>query len=140
MNALIQNLIKGENNKQVILQLLKALSYAIRLAQKNFENKNERNIIMKAIFHIGSKYSEDDDVIEKIALLFIEMLSISSYYDYIEDYFMQIMKIVSVFTYANSPSFPHSTAEKKGCFIGIPGLPDIINCSRRPRRVAPSVP
>ena len=39
MNALIQNLIKGENNKDVILQLLKALYYAIRLAQKNFEKK-----------------------------------------------------------------------------------------------------
>ena len=92
MNALIQNLIKSENNKEVILQVLKALYYTIRLAQKNFENKNERNIIMQAIFQIGSKYSEDDDVIEKIALLFIEMLSISSYYDYIEDNFLQIMK------------------------------------------------
>ena len=92
MNALIQNLIKSENNKEVILQVLKALYYTIRLAQKNFENKNERNIIMQAIFQIGSKYSEDDDIIEKIALLFIEMLSISSYYDYIEDNFLQIMK------------------------------------------------
>lgn len=87
MNALIQNLIKGENNKQVILQLLKALSYAIRLAQKNFENKNERNIIMNSIFQIGDKYQTDEDVIEKIAMLFIEMLSISSYYDYIEEFF-----------------------------------------------------
>ena len=92
MNALIQNLIKGENNKQVILQLLKALSYAIRLAQKNFENKNERNIIMNSIFQIGDKYQTDEDIIEKIAMLFIEMLSISSYYDYIEEFFMQIMK------------------------------------------------
>ena len=92
MNALIQNLIKGENNKQVILQLLKALSYAIRLAQKNFENKNERNIIMSSIFQIGDKYQTDEDIIEKIAMLFIEMLSISSYYDYIEEFFMQIMK------------------------------------------------
>jgi hypothetical protein len=92
MNALIQNLIKAENNKQVIIQVLKALYYAIRLAQKNFENKNERNIIMNAIFHIGDKYSEDEDIIEKIGLLFIKMLSKSSYYDYIEDFFMQIMK------------------------------------------------
>ena len=92
MNALIQNLIKGENTKQVILQLLKALSYAIRLAQKNFENKNERNIIMNSIFQIGDKYQTDEDIIEKIAMLFIEMLSISSYYDYIEEFFLQIMK------------------------------------------------
>ena len=92
MNALIQNLIKDENTKEVIIQLLKALYYAIRLAQKNFEKKEERNIIMTAIFHIGEKYSEDEDVIEKIAMLFIEMLSISSYYDYIEDSFVNIMK------------------------------------------------
>ena len=92
MNALIQNLIKDENTKEVIIQLLKALYYAIRLAQKNFEKKEERNIIMTAIFHIGDKYSEDEDVIEKIAMLFIEMLSISSYYDYIEDSFVNIMK------------------------------------------------
>ena len=92
MNALIQNLIKAENNKQVIIQVLKALYYAIRLAQKNFENNNERKIIMNAIFQIGDKYSEDEDIIEKIGLLFIKMLSKSSYYDYIEDFFMQIMK------------------------------------------------
>ena len=52
MNALIQNLIKEQNNVQVILQLLKALYYAIRLAQKNFQNNNERRIIMEAIFQI----------------------------------------------------------------------------------------
>ena len=91
LNALIQNLIKTENNKTIILQVLKALYYAIRLAQKNFENKDERKIIMQAIFQIGDKYSDDDDVIEKIAMLFIGMLSISSYYDYIEDFFKQIM-------------------------------------------------
>ena len=92
MNALIQNLIKEQNNVQVILQLLKALYYAIRLAQKNFQNNNERRIIMEAIFQIGDKYSNDENVLEKIAMLFIEMLSISSYYDYIEDIFLNIMK------------------------------------------------
>ena len=92
MNALIQNLMKDGNDKEVILQLLKALYYAIHLAQKNFENKNERKIIMEAIFKIGDKYPKDEDIIEKIALLFIEMFSISSYYDYIEDFFVQIMK------------------------------------------------
>ena len=92
LNALIQNLIKPENDKNIVLQVLKALYYAIRLAQKNFEKKEERNIIMQAIFQIGDKYPEDEEVIEKIAMLFIGMLSISSYYDYIEDFFMQIMK------------------------------------------------
>ena len=112
MNALIQNLIKGENNKDVILQLLKALYYAIRLAQKNFEKKNERSIIMNAIFQIGGKYQEDEDVIEKIAMLFIEMLSNSSYYDYIEDFFLQIMKFsFTIFEkYCSSPQFGHTHA------------------------------
>ena len=92
MDALIKNLIQVENGKEVVLQILKALYFSIHLAQKNFQNKTERQIIMNAIFQIGDKYSEDEDVIEKIAMLFIEMLSISSYYDYIEDFFPQIMK------------------------------------------------
>ena len=92
MNALIQNLIKEQDNEQVIIQLLKALYYAIRLAQKNFQNSNERRIIMEAIFQIGEKYNNNENVLEKIAMLFIEMLSISSYYDYIEDFFVNIMK------------------------------------------------
>ena len=44
------------------------------------------------IIQIGDKYSNDENVLEKIAMLFIEMLSISSYYDYIEDIFLNIMK------------------------------------------------
>ena len=92
MNALIQNLINEKNPVEVILQVLKALYFSIKIAEKNFSNKNERNIIMNAIFQIGGKYQTNDDVLEKIAMLFIEMLSISSYYDYIEDNFNQIIK------------------------------------------------
>ena len=92
MNALIQNLNDANNSVEVVLQVLKALYYAIRLAEKNFSNKNERNIIMNAIFQIGGKYETNENVLEKIAMLFIEMLSISSYYDYIEDNFTQIIK------------------------------------------------
>jgi hypothetical protein len=47
---------------------------------------------MNAIFQIGGKYETNVMVLEKIAMLFIEMLSISSYYDYIEDSFSQIIK------------------------------------------------
>ena len=90
MNALIQNLNEKQENVQVIIQILKALYYAIRLAQKNLENTNERRIIMESIFQIGNKYANDENVLEKIAMLFIEMLSNSSYYDYIEDFFMNI--------------------------------------------------
>ena len=92
MNALIQNLTNDKNPVEVILQVLKALYYSIKIAEKNFSNKNERNIIMNAIFQIGAKYETNRDVLEKIAMLFIEMLSISSYYDYIEDNFNQIIK------------------------------------------------
>ena len=92
MNALIQNLINEKNPVEVILQVLKALYFSIKIAEKNFSNKNERNIIMNAIFQIGGKYQTNEDVLEKIAMLFIEMLSISSYYDYIEDNFNQIIK------------------------------------------------
>ena len=55
--------------------------------KKNFNNKNERAIIFNSIFEIGTKYETNEDVLDKIAMLFIEMLSISSYYDYIEDFF-----------------------------------------------------
>ena len=92
MNALIQNLVNEKNPVEVILQVLKALYFSIKIAEKNFSNKNERNIIMNAIFQIGGKYQTNEDVLEKIAMLFIEMLSISSYYDYIEDNFNQIIK------------------------------------------------
>ena len=92
MNALIQNLTNANNSVEVVIQVLKALYYTIRLAEKNFSNKNERDIIMNAIFQIGGKYETNEIVIEKIAMLFIEMLSISPYYDYIEDNFSQIIK------------------------------------------------
>lgn len=92
MNALIQNLTNDSNDVVVILQLLKALYYSIKLAEKNFNNPQERSIIMNAIFHIGTKYETNEDVLEKIAMLFIEMLSTSNYYDYLEDFFMQIVR------------------------------------------------
>ena len=92
LNALIQNLNNPQNSVEVVLQVLKALYYVIRLAQKNFSNKKERAIIFNSIFEIGTKYEADENVLDKIAMLFIEMLSISSYYDYIEDFFTQIIK------------------------------------------------
>ena len=92
MNALIQNLKNEQNSVEVVIQVLKALYYSIRLAEKNFSNKNERAIIMDSIFQIGTKYETNENVLDKIAMLFIEMLSISSYYDYIEDFFEKIIK------------------------------------------------
>ena len=92
MNALIQNLINDKNPPEVIIQLLKALYHSIRLAEKNFSNKNERAIIMNAIFQIGQKYEKNEDILDKIAELFIEMFSVSNYYDYIEDFFKNIIQ------------------------------------------------
>ena len=92
MNALIQNLKNEQNSVDAVIQVLKALYYSIRLAKKNFRNKNERTIIMDSIFQIGTKYETNENVLDKIAMLFIEMLSISSYYDYIEDFFEKIIK------------------------------------------------
>ena len=47
---------------KVILQLIKALSYAIRLAQKHFENKNERNVD-----YIGEEKFVPDRVVKMAA-------------------------------------------------------------------------
>ena len=62
MNALIQNLDCEKNPVEVILQVLKALNFSIKIAEKNFSNKKERNIIMNAIFQIGGKYETNENV------------------------------------------------------------------------------
>ena len=92
MNSLIQNLTNVQNSLEVVKQVLKALYYTIRLAEKNFRDKKECKIIMDAIFNVGEKYVSDEEVLEKIAMLFIEMLSISSYYNYLDDFINQIIK------------------------------------------------
>jgi hypothetical protein len=50
---------------------------------------------MEAIFLAGNSYVDDDNILERIALIFIEIASISSYYDYIFDY----VKKISEFTF-----------------------------------------
>ncbi len=50
---------------------------------------------MEAIFLAGNTYAGDDSILEKIALIFIEINSISDYYDYIEIY----LKKISEFTF-----------------------------------------
>ena len=94
MNSLIQNLIDNDNKNDinVFIQVLKSLFYTVKLAEKNFSNEKEISIIMNSIFSVGEKYQNNDDILEKIAMLFIEMLGISSYYDYINPYFEQIIK------------------------------------------------
>lgn len=45
---------------------------------------------MEAIFLSGNTYSEDDVILEKIALIFIEINSVSDYYEFIFDYVNRI--------------------------------------------------
>ncbi len=50
---------------------------------------------MEAIFLAGNTYANDDSILEKIALIFIEINSNSDYYDYISEY----LKKISEFTF-----------------------------------------
>ncbi len=45
---------------------------------------------MEAIFLAGNTYANDDSILEKIALIFIEITSVSEYYDYVSDYLKKI--------------------------------------------------
>ena len=94
MNSLIQNLIDKDNKNdiKVFIQVLKALFFTVKLAEKNFSNEKEMSIIMNSIFSVGDKFQNNDDILDKIAMLFIEMLGISSFYDYINPYFEHIIK------------------------------------------------
>jgi hypothetical protein len=45
---------------------------------------------MEAIFLVGNTFADDDQILERIAQLFIEIASIPNYYDYIVDYVTKI--------------------------------------------------
>ena len=92
MNALIENLNNKENDIKVIKQCLKSICYTVKIAEKNFSTEKEMNAIMNSIFLIILNYSNDDDILEKIAIFFIEFLSVSNNYDYINDYFSKLME------------------------------------------------
>ena len=90
--SLIKTLQNDSNDINIVIQVLKALFYCVKLAEKYFSFESKMQIIMMAIFSIGEQYQNNEDVLDKIAMLFIEMLSISNYYDYINPYFEQIIK------------------------------------------------
>ncbi len=46
--------------------------------------------MMEAIFLAGNAYESHTYVLEKIAQIFIEIASVSSYYDYISEYIKKI--------------------------------------------------
>ena len=95
MNALIENLNKKDNDIKVIKQCLKSICFTVKIAEKNFSTEKEMDLIMDSIFIIVSSHSNDDDILEKVAIFFIEFLSVSNNYDYINNYFSKLME----FTY-----------------------------------------
>ena len=42
------------------------------MVEQNFSNKNEIAIILDSIFEIGNKYETNENVLDKIDMLFIE--------------------------------------------------------------------
>lgn len=92
MNALIENLNNRENDIKVIKQCLKSICFTVKIAEKNFSTEKEMNSIMNSIFLNILNHPNDDDILEKIAIFFIEFLSVSNNYDYINDYFSKLME------------------------------------------------
>ena len=92
MNVLIENLNNKENDVKVIKQCLKSLCFTVKIAEKNFSTEKEMNVIMNSIFLIVLNYSNDEEILEKIAIFFIEFLSVSNNYDYINDYFSKLIE------------------------------------------------
>ena len=103
LNALVGNLKDNINNKDVIEYSIKAFTNCIRICEKYFGAEKERNIIMDAIFNIIKQYQNQDDILDKIALLFIEMLSRSNFYDYLEFCMPQILEFSFYLTIAFIP-------------------------------------
>ena len=91
LNSLIQNLINC-NDVNVCIQVLKSLFNTVKFAEKNFSSEKDISNIMNSIFSVGEKFQNNDQVLENIAMLFIEIIGISNYYDYINPFFEQIIK------------------------------------------------
>lgn len=96
VNQILDSLIRSlqaKGDSVVIQQTLKALFHVIKLAEHNFANENEMKIILSTIFSIANSYSTDDNVLEKIAMLFIEMFSsLSTMYDYVNSVMNDIIE------------------------------------------------
>ena len=92
LSAIIKNLSDKTIDVTVVSQCLKALFHTIKLAEKNFSTESEMKVIMEGIFSIGQQYQTNDDILDKIAMLFIEMFSVSSYYDYLSVYIDKILE------------------------------------------------
>ena len=104
LNSLIQNLINC-NDVTIAIQVLKSLIHTVKLAEKNFSSEKELNIIMNSIFSVVEKFQTNEEILEKTAMLFIEIIGISNYYKYFNRFFEQIIKfsfnIVSAYESTN---------------------------------------
>lgn len=92
LSALIRNISDKTIDVTVVSQCLKAMFHTIKLAEKNFSTEGEMKVIMEGIFSIVTQYQTNDDILDKIAMLFIEMFSVSSYYDYLSIYIDKILE------------------------------------------------
>ena len=92
LSSLIKNLSDKTIDVTVVSQCLKAMFHTIKLAEKNFSTESEMKVIMEGIFSIVQQYQTNDDILDKIAMLFIEMFSVSSYYDYLSVYIDKILE------------------------------------------------
>ena len=104
LNSFIQNLINC-NDINIAIQVLKSLFHTVKLAEKNFSSEKELNIIMNSIFSVVEKFQTNEEILEKTAILFIEIIGISNYYKYFNRFFEQIIKfsfnIVSAYESTN---------------------------------------
>ena len=91
LNSFIQNLINC-NDINIAIQVLKSLFHTVKLAEKNFSSEKELNIIMNSIFSVVEKFQTNEEILEKTAMLFIEIIGTSNYYKYIYPFFEQIIK------------------------------------------------
>ena len=92
LSAIIRNISDSNVDINILTQCLKALRSMIKLAKKNFRIESERKVILDAIFTVIKQHQNEDAILEKIALLFIEMFSISDNYDYLSSYINNIIE------------------------------------------------
>ncbi|MCQ2819762.1 MAG: hypothetical protein MJ252_21060 [archaeon] len=92
LNSLVGNIKKQFDNLEVVQYSLKAFTYAIKLSESFFAGQEERDIIIQSIFNVIKTYQNNDFILEKVAMLFIEIFSRSNYYDYMENYMTQIFE------------------------------------------------
>ena len=89
----IIDIINNNDNKNVLIQALNTLYYLIPLLTDSFSpDDDDPDIIMEAILGCIVKYSNNIFILEKVALIFIQIVSTSEYYDALDEYSTNIIK------------------------------------------------